>query len=534
MFKRLGRLLIASLFVKKKMRIILTPTIKELLNLADQFAATKRNFPFKRLARLLDAANAKNRCSCVLIEDDYQDEEYQKEYDSFYKDVFETKSSKHCTRLHFFSEILKSADETEISRVKDKYLGYCTLRPFPYPTISDAFIEKRTVVDSSRFVFIPCSFKNEVNLMGVKLNLDGFPYLQQDGRIVTCAQAAVRVVSQYFYAKKESTTVLTGPDVTEIAKKIPDQQGKRQVPSTGLNVMQIRSTLESLGFNPIVYNYDLVKKEEADLHPEQIIYRYLESGIPVIIGIRTGTIGHALVVIGHTFNPDYWWSQSETLYFNKPKSGFDYHCSTNWIQNFIVQDDNLGPYFFVSANFLNQNTFCIFAPVGKNVILPAEDAEKMAYQALTLENSEMREMILMYAKSLKTNSPASANLYWLEKLLQTIRNNEIILRTFSVTKNFFLSDYIQSNNAKVKEIYSKIDLPEKVWIVEISIPDLFCYSRKKIGEVVIDSTGDIRFTTGLLALHFPGCIIQRTPLNNKYLFHLITEEDNPIKHLYRA
>jgi hypothetical protein len=82
--------------------------------------------------------------------------------------------------------------------------------------------------------------------------------------------------------------------------------------------------------------------------------------------------------------------------------------------------------------------------------------------------------------------------------------------------------------------YQKQKRPEYIWVVEISTPEIFCHSRKRLGEVLIDSTGDSRFDTSWLSIHLPGFIIEREIKTRKMLFHEILTDDIPYRHLYRS
>lgn len=518
-----------------KYSIIKPNSLKDFIEISEEFGSAKEHqrIPLARILSIL-GGTFNNQCKTIIIEEGDLDKEYRKEYELFYKHVFDSNSPKKSQRMHFFSKRIDKVDSISIKKCKNEYLGYCTLRPKPYSTISDAFISERTVIDvTTRFVFLPCSIEKRIRLKGIELKVKGFPFMQQDGRIVACAQAALQIIAHYYYEKREIKKFYTAPDITEIARKSPHQSGERHVPTSGLNVIQIRLALEEMGFNPKIYDYSFSKEEEVFFqHPEQVIYRHLESGIPVIVGIETKDSKHALVVIGHTFNPDYWWSQVETLYYNLPKTGFDYQCSTNWIQNFIVQDDNLGPYFFIPTQFLRTTfTNCIVVPLEKHVFLPGEDAEKFAYSAVTRE--EVLDIMASLAQYLQQKRPDSLTVYWLNLLLECINRKQLILRSYLKDRDTFLAQDIKDYNNEVQKIYKKLKLPNKVWVVEISVPSLFCYARQKCGEILMDPTGDIRFNPCYLSIHFPGGIIERNILTQKMLFHKIEKDDLPIRHLYR-
>jgi hypothetical protein len=516
--------------------VINPKTIRDFLDIGTQYGSQieKRRFPLTRILSMIEASE--HKCKTILVENDYEDDEYVAEYDMFYKQVFFCDPKAKCKKLHFFSsmftkdEFEKAQDKTLQESAKS-YLGYCTIRPEPYKTISDALVSQKLAIDSAtRFVFFTCLAHKKFKLCNVELEVCGFPYLQQDGRIAVCAQAALSIISQYFFLNKKIEKAYSAPAVTQTVSRSPNAQGQRHLPSNGLNIIQIRLAMEEMGFNPMAYDFSLTRQEELMLtvHPEQIIYRFIESGIPVIIGINTASQGHALVVVGHTFNPDYWWSQVETLYYGIPKSG-PYHLSTNWIQNFIVQDDNLGPYLFVPSSILRGNTTnCIIAPLSKLVFNAGDEAEKIAFDAISQD--VMREMMKTHCKVKAKDFPL--NVYWLGAMIVAMENQQLVLRTYLSKKDDFLDSLSPDTNKEVMACYKAMELPDSLWVVELSTPPIFCYARLKLGEVLIDPTSDPRFDTCFLSIHVPGIIFERNK-SKGLIYKEISTEDPPSKHLYR-
>lgn len=501
--------------------------------------------PLKRILLATEAVG----CRTVIKETNFIDNEYSKEYDLHYKNVSNSKPPSEVVRLHFFEGIIEGFDTNYLENKKDAYLGYCTLRPLKYRKVCDAFVHKKIMLDEgSRFVYLTCEMRKKVRINEVEFEITGFPYIQQDGRIAACAQVSVSIVSQYLSWKDNTNKSLTAPEVTEIVKSIPPMiipQPLRKIPTEGLDIWQIRTALEHLDYDPIVYDYRLEKKENLlFLHPEQVIYRYVESGIPVIVGIETARGAHAIVAIGHTFNPDYWWARAATEYYYLPKTGekityrgIEYHCSTSWIQNFIVQDDNLGPYYFIDAFVLAQKTSGIIIPLPKNIYLTAEDAEITAWEALyrdatfNILSDSIRDLTQM---ALQGIGYSESNLKWLKMFIDFYQKGDLILRTY-LRKS---SELIQDINkfTRTEEVRSQIQsmtMPEYVWVVEISWPDIFCYVRKKCGEIILDATANAIPDEAVLSIHLPGLFIKKLVVEDDFTFQIILSDDQPFRHYYR-
>jgi len=356
------------------------------------------------------------------------------------------------------------------------------------------------------------------------LTVNAYPFLQQDGRAVICAHVALSTIAQYF-AEDFDLKKTTAPYIAEKAFKFTGES--RRFPSRGLTVEEIGFTLKELGFEPLIYDYKLASPQlKARHHPEQIIYHYLESKIPVIAVIKTvkktpleEPISHAIVVNGHTFSPDAWMSLAAIAYYNDEKTGMLYHCNTNWIEDFLVQDDNFGPYMLASTSFL-QYVACqaIIVPLPHNIFLTAEEVEQ--FVAHLLLNKAFLGNIL--AKKYRDQIHKD-NEYWLNQFLYHVQKEELVLRTYLIgSKEWKNNQMEKAKNAGYEKKLYEIELPEKIWVVEISWPFIFRHTRFMCGEVLIDPSEKIipdeqsLMYQAYLWVHLPGIIVTRKPKNVRY------------------
>ena len=92
-----------------------------------------------------------------------------------------------------------------------------------------------------------------------------------------------------------------------------------------------------------------------------------------------------------------------------------------------------------------------------------------------------------------------------------------VLRTILIDRERYLEHIRTSNShdlsALSKEELSLFDeLPERFWMVEISLPQLYAGNRSKLGEVLIDALHDASpddLTTSLLALRLPSILVKK-------------------------
>ena len=510
----------------------------EFLKLSYEFGD---DLPLKRILLSAEAAE----CKTVLIETNISDDEYIAEYKSFYKNVFTAKPPEECVRIHLFKNFLKSYEKVELDNNKANYLGYCTLRPLKNRKVSDAFISKKIFLEeNSKFVYLVCEMTKSITINEVIFEIHGFPYMQQDSRIAACAQTSLRLVSQYLNSKNNESRILTGPEITDLTKASHSdsmEQPSRRIPTLGLNTDQMRIVLEKLGCNPLIYNYALKKPEDLLLErPEQVIYRYLESSLPVIIGINLASNAkHTILAIGHTFNPDYWWHHVSEAYYGLPRTGIRssskdslYHCSVSLIQNFIIQDDNLGPYYFIDSNLLKDIVSCIIIPLPEKVYLTGEEAETHAWEAI-YRNTGALDIFKRARKVL--NSSNNVNARWINMFFDFSDSGNLIFRTYLRKSEELIKDVEDNKFTRtnlVKEAIRTTPMPEYVWVVEISWPDIFLHMRKKCGELILDATADARFAQSVLFMHIPGVYIKQS--RDDVEVNPIIEDDQPFRHLFRT
>ncbi len=452
------------------MEILTNLTNCDFIKLHQRFGCTKA------IGRIL-AMVEETGCQTAIIEKEPDEKEFKLEYEKHYKNVFRV-NSHNVERLHFFEGCINHEDE--IKEGDSRYLGYCDIRPLQPPSVSGALIDQRVFIKKNNdFLFLVCKRKFNVSFMGKTLNIEAFPYLQQDGSVIRCAQAALTSISMYW------GNDLRGPYFTELTKKIPT--GNRVIPSSGMTGQQIGIALEELGKEAVLYQYldDDNAKNVPLQHREQIIYRYLESGIPVIVGITTGSEMHALVIVGHTFTPDSWAAQTATSYFMSPKTGFKYHCCTNWIERFVVQDDNLGPYTLILSDFL-QYYGCKLIAVGlpPGIFCMAEDAEAFVGDLLSPRSSNITATILDHYRNVYMEQKGQIHLetnFWYNEFRKHTLQDELVLRTYLLESDEWirrvktLDSYLEFEN-----LFENLQLPERVWVVEISWPQVFGSSHKSV------------------------------------------------------
>jgi hypothetical protein len=436
--------------------------------------------------------------------------------------------------LHFFSKILSKNQlfKKSSKELQKYYIGFCTLRPFKKQRVLEAYVPPLREHKSSEKKSFPLSLmtKNVQIKLTTKKNLNltvkkAFPFMQQDGNYDCCAHVGLRTINLYL-ANKWCATLLSLENIVDIANSIP--LAKRDAPTEGLSIDQIVTVLKKMGMDVLVYAFDQEHKEEK-FPPERVVYHYIESGLPVLLGIPTRRSGHALVATGHTFDPDEWWPEAGVSYYQQRHSGGPYHCSTTWVCEFLVNDDNFGPYMTVSKDYLsvmsNVSKLVVVVPIPKGVNFKGEDAE--VYSHALLRDDYFREALKRFPAN--SSSAKWAKIFWKE-----YDSQNVVLRTFLTESKKIIQSYKADDYPKdFMKLVKSIRMPDLVWITELSLPHLFSQHRKLLGRIIIDSTTTPLFgEPAYMIIRLPGQLIVRDKNDNhkRYLW----ENDYPRTHEFRG
>lgn len=283
------------------------------------------------LARYLGRLGART----ILVEEHYVDRHFREEYALYYSRCL-IPPTNYCRRLHF---IVEELDEAGLSgrivdalsnraavekALTDKYLGYVVLRPIPEVPVG------RTVLpalcdDPTRQIF--ATSKVDVHLMGLKLQVTGTAFQQQDRAVGACATAAIWMAMSRA-ARLDGSRAPTPAFIAEAATKIGGVSG-RYLPSRGLTLGQVTDAIRHCGFEA-----ETVTPFPRPMDFVFTLHCYLRSGIPVVlvIGDDGAPVAHAVTVVGYRVGEPR--DELETIF--RPKS--------RRISQLYVHDDRLGPY----------------------------------------------------------------------------------------------------------------------------------------------------------------------------------------------
>ena len=466
--------------------------------------------------RHLRVLNAK----CYVLEDPYIDRDYSADYARFYALTFH-RHERHCKRVHFFSRDISPLLQRPLSTArlndlgdlaKNTYCGFCVIRPLSAAPIGRTVLLARVGNGFNMEATVTCRADFDAHLLGARLQVTGTSFLQQDTRVGACAQVAIWVGMRHMHARHncnwvsvaEITRFAGPPSVTE-AVSLPNASDRLSSDA------MVRAIAEA-GYQPLCL---------PSLDIGHAILPYVESGIPVILGLDIGgTVGHAVTVVGRVF------ARQE----NPTKRAFDY------VPAYIVHDDQSGPYMLLPADEnasatysfgddtikrdtpdgpieLNVCSHAVFAValMSTRVFSTAARAEHNAW-------SQIQENLtaLPAARRALAALNMSVNEMLMDELQEAHSAGNIVLRTYLTSAAGYRRHLSQgSASDELKDALLHLHLPHFTWITEISTIDSYNQSspgmRRIYGHTVLDATSTAELKDALLVLHLPGLLLTKDP-----------------------
>ncbi len=486
-------------------------------------------------------------------------------------------SCREVTRLDFFSAKLDPQEDTNLKGdFENEYLGFCVLRPFydkktrVLKAIIKPLADERLFFEVLRdyFTKIRIEFENG-NFIESNLRIEGFPFQQQAGRVERCAHSSISICYWYIHPIKGLLKLSELLKLCDRSKVVSPSFYKRS--QEGLTYEQICSIVKEFS-NPLIYSYPYreswSKQRKGWLvkTPTKVISWYIESGIPVIIAFLGGDdFCHSVVAIGHDSNPNRWWELAKKPYY-RIKS--PYYSSADWVENFIIQDDNLGPYLQLPIHRLEwilaeKSTSIVIIPLFPKIrqnrkhkyidakeatnaqtrITRAEDAEKAGYGVVKrlVPKIAKKHLVGLLKKNAGRKSFETFKLF-----LQHFDSETLLFRTYLISRRIFESSFLEQNKGLVKKLllpgsitlyqhYKNVcgTFDDYFWITEISIPEIYCYQRQYLGKII---TGSLKYVVKdggksytivpWNILHLPGILFNFH--SKKHVDQYFIQNDGPL------
>jgi len=233
------------------------------------------------------------------------DSNWIREYELFYNK--QPRSEPFVTRVFF-----------KVNERRGRKAGFSHIRPVTDASeVSETYLIPPKSLSPSNGAYIKCL--NEYNVYGETVKCT--PYIMPESIFGMCIHASIwiclRILEKYGMIEKS----LCIPDIQNLAGGSPyaDKQGLVFVQATRLLRMCRASA------------FYIINKERPYLNDNQMLmelYAYVESGLPVIIGVNIADLE--------------WWESSRDGYHSVVAIG--YTTDDNKVDGFIFHDESLLPY----------------------------------------------------------------------------------------------------------------------------------------------------------------------------------------------
>jgi hypothetical protein len=327
----------------------------------------------------------------------------------------------------------------------------------------------------------------------------GCLYAQQNNLNKACAQVALRSLCATYLGDAG----LTYRRINDLASD--GDPGFN--PADGLDSVKIAKVLKGLGIPFFDLNYLADPTLQKDFPYQKLVYSGIESGCGSLLAFKLSgpsapDVGHIIPCFGHTFNEDAWGPHADVMYFTVGAQ-IAYVPSRAWTSSFIVHDDNLGANLCIPQSFVKDEN------AGYAVeLLPRGYAYSGALAEIVASD-------YFYSLLPAVFNTGWGNL-WVNRLIHYVNDQRLILRCVPITVKQYL-EFLRSAEDwehEKENIQSLEDLtalkPDKLWMVEVSVPEVFSTNKRKLGEILLDAENPLSDQvdgTSFVLARFPECYV---------------------------
>ncbi len=445
----------------------------------------------------------------IAFEEKYIDRDYR---DSYYMHYSEEHSEicRFCNRLLFFqNDYVKDLNKVKIcdkafKKLKKDFIGSMVIRPTAGSSIGRTLISPFYLLDL-KGAYVRWT-EYTIYYRGCRFSVNAFPFRMQDMVTTTCAEITLMNIFDYYSKQYVDYKYLLPSEIYKICKQ---QNNDRVIPTEGITYKTISKIFYEFGFAPKLYVQTSNKTQHYlnDITLFETLNYYVESGMPVAVGLDYGSLGHSIVCIGHgrksTDFPDRAVMNTKQMYDN----GVFYINSAELYDEFIFQDDSQRPYIKRSRNLNNNsininskpvNINCIVAPLHRRMYMDAVVAKKVIINILSEPSytpySPEKESIDISKPGLTSNNP-------------------IVFRLFLASSRHFKESRLKNiKNKWLFDLYQEIPMPHFIWVCELYTKKGYL-EKRPFGDIVLDATFPAQENSfdSFLLLCYPERVIAKNP-----------------------
>lgn len=403
------------------------------------------------------------------------------------------------TRLSFFQEYPAGGDWHKLNEAG--LLGYAVIVTLTLPDepprtfVLEAVIRVPMIrlpsgdnlILSNHYVHCARDFETTVGTAGDRCNykLPGTFFCQQNALTHVCAHAALRTAinsSPLYTGKKLENSMINKVVGIDHSKDHRVGKYKTDVGKTdqGLSPQQIQTAVKSLGFGAHVWDFE----GSPVVDYAEYLYPLIESGCPVILGVRRPRVAHVLAVLGHTVNSDRWTPDARAGYGGLPNSRFI--SASAWADHFIIADDNFGMYVTLPTDSVRNFTVPKY-----NHELHAAVAIGIVPAGVSLPGFFADQLACLVATRLIEGTIPAAN-RWFQLLKDHLGKpgEHLVSRSILQHRDAYVGALMAAEDGKgaklgvQEEGILRKELPDRFWVTEITLPNLLTGNKRKLGDIV--------------------------------------------------
>ena len=396
----------------------------------------------------------------IIVETEYADPVYRDSYYQLYSKKLKN-YSKNCVRFSFFEPTFTNINEflaKDTATIKRDYLGFLVLRPILRCIGRNAIDVKAKKAPGDKISICKATIKT--TCAGHKLLIKAFPHSSQDGEHMSCAENSAWTMLEYF-GNKYSVYDPILP--SQIIDSLQDSMYERLIPTEGLGYIQLSYILKQTGFETKIY-------DASNPMFREIFTCYIESGLPLLVGIKGPNFAHAVVCLGREYVDNINFVYKNVDLLTGEKRWLSYWNES--VNKFVVNDDNYPIYSIIDFD----------KPAGRYNI-PNSDSCKITHCIVPLHDA--------------IHVTAEIAHSWSHSVLSYLKvDDNRIIRTFLTTSRSYREYILERNEfcSTLKQALLQIEMPKFIWITEILIPKSDAEPMRAEGVIVLDSTGNTRST----------------------------------------
>jgi hypothetical protein len=393
-------------------------------------------------------------------------------------------------RLSFFAA--KFTTPQRLARLTDgDFIGYAVMKEDSAPSFGNKRRVYESVIRPSRLVnnFVRGGQDWPCQVGGKAFKMNGYLYAQQNALTNVCAHVALRTAAARFHPNGDMSyremNQLLGIDHVKV----------KMGGGNGLTTKQMQQVLEAAGAKCFPADYSNPSTNPPPF--QKYMYGCIESGYPAIVIFgTTDPVGslHAVPIFGHTLNQDTWVPNADLLYF-KIGAGTIYIPSESWLSTFIAHDDNWGSNYCIPRHYLRSK---LHPAAGQPVPAPEEGVSQCVTHVISTMPKEVQlnpvraEIIgADYLFTILPQLPPDNN-PWAQRLARYANEHKLVLRPYLLDPVEYTAHLEKVKDWQGKPLRETLIralranlTKERLWMIELSVPELFSANLRKVGEVLV-------------------------------------------------